>query len=48
MREHESLIEDFVPISPNAAVVGNIPIKKGAHIELGANIVQGLLLTRML
>lgn len=40
--EHESVIEDFVHISPNAALAGNILIKKGAHIGLGANVIQGV------
>lgn len=40
--EHESVIEDFVHISPNAALAGNILIKKGAHIGLGASIIQGV------
>lgn len=40
--EHESVIEDFVHISPNAALAGNILVKKGAHIGLGANVIQGI------
>ncbi len=40
--EHECVIEDFVHISPNAALAGNIYIKKGAHIGLGSQIIQGI------
>lgn len=36
------MIEDFVHISPNAALAGNILVKKGAHIGIGANIIQGI------
>ena len=36
------MIEDFVHISPNAALAGNILVKKGAHIGLGANVIQGI------
>lgn len=40
--EHECIVEDFVHISPNAALAGNIKVKKGAQIGLGANIIQGI------
>lgn len=40
--EHESIIGDFVHISPNAALAGNILVKKGAQIGLGANVIQGV------
>lgn len=40
--EHECVIEDFVHISPNASLAGNINIGKGSHIGLGANILQGI------
>ena len=36
------MIGDFVHISPNAALAGNITVKKGAHVGLGANIIQGI------
>lgn len=40
--EHECVIEDFVHISPKASLAGNILVKKGAHVGLGANIIQGV------
>lgn len=40
--EHECIIEDFVHISPKACLAGNIRVKKGAHIGMGANIIQGI------
>ena len=40
--EHERIIEDFVHISPKAALAGNILVKKGAQIGLGANLIQGI------
>lgn len=40
--EHECIIEDFVHISPKAALAGNILVKKGAQIGLGANLIQGI------
>lgn len=40
--EHECIIEDFVHISPNASLAGNITVKKNVHIGIGANIIQGI------
>lgn len=40
--EHECVIEDFVHLSPKASLGGNIRVKKGAHIGLGANIIPGI------
>lgn len=40
--EHECIIEDFVHISPKASLGGNIVVKKGAHIGLGANVIPGI------
>lgn len=40
--EHECIIEDFVHISPTAALAGNILVKKGAQIGLGASLIQGI------
>ena len=40
--KHECIIEDFVHISPNVSLAGNIVVKKGAHVGLGANVIQGI------
>ena len=40
--EHECVIEDYVHVSPKAALAGNILVKKGAHSGLGANLIQGI------
>ena len=40
--EHDCVIDDFVHISPKASLAGNIRVKKGAHIGIGANIIQGV------
>ncbi len=40
--EHDCVIEDFVHISPRASLAGNILVKRGAHIGMGANIIQGV------
>lgn len=40
--DHECCIEDFVHISPNAALAGNIMIGEGTHVGIGASIIQGI------
>lgn len=40
--EHDCLLEDFVHISPNAALAGNVKIGKGSHIGIGACVIQGI------
>jgi len=40
--EHESLIEDFVHISPNVALAGAVKIKESTHIGIGSSIIQGI------
>lgn len=40
--EHECVLEDFVHISPMSALAGNILVKKGSHIGLGAKLIQGI------
>lgn len=44
--EHECIIDDFVHVSPNASLAGNIHVGKGTHIGLGANIIQGIKIGR--
>jgi UDP-N-acetylbacillosamine N-acetyltransferase len=40
--EHDCSVDDFVHISPNAALAGGVHISRFSHIGLGANIIQGL------
>lgn len=40
--DHDCLIEDFVHISPNATLSGNVKVKEGAWIGAGASIIQGV------
>lgn len=39
--EHDNVIEDFVHISPNAALGGGVRVKKLSHIGIGASVIQG-------
>lgn len=38
---HDSLVEDFVTVSPGATILGNVHIKSGAWIGAGAVVNQG-------
>ncbi len=40
--DHDCIIEDFVHISPNAALAGDVKVGEGTHIGIGANIIQGI------
>ena len=40
--EHENIIEDFVHISPNVSLAGNVTIDKFSHIGIGATLIQGV------
>lgn len=40
--EHDCIIEDFVHISPNVALAGNVEVGKGTHIGIGACVIQGI------
>lgn len=39
--EHDNRIEDFVHISPRAALTGNVEAAEGAHIGAGAVVIPG-------
>ncbi|MBM7622971.1 acetyltransferase [Sporohalobacter salinus] len=39
--EHDILIDDFVHISPNVALAGEVKVGKGSWIGMGSNIIQG-------
>ena len=40
--EHDSILEDYVHISPKAAVAGNVRIGEGSHIGIGAVVIPGI------
>ena len=40
--DHDCILEDFVHISPNAALAGNVEVGEGTHIGIGACIIQGI------
>ena len=40
--EHDCVLEDYVHISPNASLAGNVKIGEGSHIGIGASIIQGV------
>ncbi|NEW04730.1 acetyltransferase [Paenibacillus sp. SYP-B3998] len=39
--EHENVIGDFVHLSPTAALGGDVAIEDGAHIGMGAKVIEG-------
>ena len=40
--EHDCVIDDFVHISPNASVAGNVKVGEGTQIGMGATVIQGI------
>jgi UDP-N-acetylbacillosamine N-acetyltransferase len=40
--EHENIIEDFVHISPDVALAGNVTIKEQTHIGIDSCVIQGI------
>jgi sugar O-acyltransferase (sialic acid O-acetyltransferase NeuD family) len=40
--EHECVLGDFVHVSPNASLAGNVIIGEGTHIGIGAVVIQGI------
>jgi sugar O-acyltransferase (sialic acid O-acetyltransferase NeuD family) len=40
--DHDCLLEDYVHISPNATLSGNVSIGEGTHIGAGATVIQGI------
>lgn len=40
--EHDCKIDDFVHISPNASLAGNVLVGEGTHIGIGASVIQGI------
>ena len=40
--DHDCILENFVHISPQAALAGNVKVGEGTHIGIGACIIQGI------
>lgn len=40
--DHDCVIKDFVHISPNVALAGNVEVGEGTHIGIGAAVIQGV------
>ncbi len=40
--EHDCVLEDFVHVSPNAALAGGVVVGEGTHIGIGAAVIQGI------
>ncbi len=40
--DHDCKLEDFVHVSPNATLSGNVSVGEGTHIGSGAAIIQGI------
>ncbi|MDR0261949.1 MAG: acetyltransferase [Sphingobacterium sp.] len=40
--DHDCVIEDFVHLSPNTALAGNVKIGEGTHVGIGACVIQGI------
>lgn len=40
--EHECILEDFVHVSPRAALAGNVRVGEGTHIGIGAVVLPGI------
>lgn len=40
--DHDCVIDDFVHISPNAALAGNVKVGEGTHIGTGVSVIPNL------
>jgi len=40
--DHDCILDNFVHVSPNAALAGNVFVGEGTHIGIGASIIQGI------
>jgi sugar O-acyltransferase (sialic acid O-acetyltransferase NeuD family) len=40
--EHDCLLDDYVHISPNAALAGDVKVGEGTQIGIGAQVIQGI------
>lgn len=44
--DHDCILGDYVHISPNVGIAGNVEIGECTHIGIGANIIQGIKIGR--
>ena len=42
--EHDCVLNDFVHISPNVALAGNVKIGEGTHVGIGSCVIQGVVI----
>lgn len=40
--EHDCVLANYVHISPNAALAGNVSVGEGTHVGIGACVIQGV------
>lgn len=40
--EHDCLLADFVHLSPNVSLAGNVSVGEGSHVGIGATVIQGI------
>lgn len=40
--DHDCVIDDYVHISPNVGLAGNVEVGEGTHIGIGASVIQGI------
>jgi acetyltransferase EpsM len=40
--EHDCTIEDFVHVSPNSTICGNVRVGEGTHVGAGTVIIPGI------
>lgn len=40
--EHDCVLSDYVHISPNASLAGNVSVGEGSQIGIGASVIQGI------
>lgn len=40
--DHDCVLEDYVHVSPNVGLAGNVKVGEGTHIGIGANVIQGV------
>ena len=40
--DHDCILDDFVHISPNVGLAGNVQVGEGTHIGIGASVIQGI------
>lgn len=44
--EHDCILESFVHVSPNSSLAGEVSVGEGAHVGIGACVLQGIKIGR--